>query len=106
MATPAQIEFAKIQEAVDGAGYTLTTLTLELEGEVISGSCATCGEVAMLQVRGTGQLLELRGDIPMGRSLRVEASVSGWTGSHPVLTVQNWYEGGAISAGIPEASQR
>ena len=106
MATPSQIEFAKIQEAVDGAGYTLKTLTLELEGEVANGSCPTCGEVAMLQVRGTGQLLELRGDIPMGRSVRVEASVSGWAGPHPVLTVQSWYEGGAISAGAPEALRR
>ena len=52
MATPAQIEFAKIQEAVDGAGYTLTTLTLELEGEVISVKAG----YAFVSVPGFGEI--------------------------------------------------
>ena len=92
--TPAEIDFSEIDQAVQGAGYTLKTVTVELEGQMETASCETCaGDVAMLRVAETGQLLELRGDVPSGRKIRVVASVSGWGGTHAVLSVQQWEEG-------------
>jgi hypothetical protein len=91
--TPAEIDFSEIDQAVQGAGYTLKTVTVELEGQVETASCETCvGEVAMLRVAETGQLLELTGDVPTGQDVRVKASVSGWAGTHAVLAVQEWQE--------------
>ncbi len=96
--TPAEIDFSEIEQAVHGAGYTLKTLTLELKGHVETASCETCvGDVAMLRVVETGQLLELKGDVPAGLHVRVKASVSGWAGSHAVLAVQEWQE--ALASG-------
>ena len=104
LAEPERIDFAAIEEAAHDAGYTLTELKLELEGEVFGARCEVCAdEVTMLRVSETGQQLELNGDVPHGKTIRLEASVSGWASSHARLTVLEWREVGAPGSAQPLA---
>ena len=94
LAQPERIDFAAIEEAAHDAGYTLTGLTLELEGEVFRARCEDCAdEVSMLRVSETAQQLELNGDVPpLGATIRLKATASGWASSHARLTVLEWDE--------------
>ena len=74
---------------MEGAGYTLKTITLEVDGEVVSQFGRT-----MLRVASTGQILALTGDTQVGQAGRVRASVSGWAGSDPTLMFVKWHEEG------------
>ncbi len=87
---PRKIDFAEIESAVRGAGYTLVKIGLDVEGTVARQSCATCGkDVAVLELPTTRQRLEIEG-VTAGRSqrVRVTGNVRDWKGAHPVLEVK------------------
>ena len=95
LAEPVRIDFAAIEKAAVGAGYTLKELTLELEGDVVRAPCESCAQDAtMLRVSETTQQIELVGDVPPGGAVRVKGSVAGWAGSHVRLLVSDWHPGG------------
>ena len=86
--TPRHIDFDEILEASKDAGYTLTGIKLDLEGEVIMADCLHCADtVSMLTVGETGQSFELDGEFMAGATLRITADVQGWDGHHPGLDV-------------------
>jgi hypothetical protein len=88
LARPAQIDFAAIEDAAEGAGYTLKEMALELVGVTAQSDCKECGRpVPVLKIPETGQTLELEGDVPLGERLRIEASVQGWAEGHARLLV-------------------
>ena len=82
LARPVPIDFVAIEKAASDAGYTLKELTLTLEGEVINAPCERCaGEVAMLKISETGQLIEIEGNAP-SPGTRAKGTVSGWAEGH------------------------
>ena len=86
--TARRIDFAAMEKATLGAGYTLKSIALETTGEVVRARCKTCNdERPFLKIDPTGQLLELDGTVAAGRLLRVHGSVSGWAENHAVLKV-------------------
>ena len=82
---PRRIDFGAIEEAAHDAGYTLTGLTLTVTGRVEEFACDVCDDdVLALRLPGTGQRLEVQGDLPPpGETARVTVSVSSWAGGHP-----------------------
>ncbi len=68
-----------IQEAAHDAGYTINKLDIEVTGEVVTKQCDTCNrKVQFLRVAKTGQLLEIKGDLPKGRPIKIRGSASDW----------------------------
>ena len=85
---PVPIEFAAIEQAAEDAAYTLSIFELQLRGHTFAMDCDTCGkEVLALRVLATGQVLELTGEVPADTDLLITASVTGWSGEHPLLEV-------------------
>ncbi len=88
---PQQIDFADIEQAAEDAIYTITSLTLTLNGTVVEAACEDCGEDRPhFEITATGQLLELAGDVELGRSGLLRAEVTSWDTDHPLLQVQAW----------------
>jgi len=84
---PTTIDFGLIASAVESADYTLVEIEIEIEGEVLSADCTSCGEaVSWIELPSSAQRLELeeRGE-PGSAWLR--ATVNGWAGEHPLLQV-------------------
>ena len=89
--TPRTLDLEDIQEAVYGAGYTLTGIEFLVDGRTVSRPCDTCDrEVVFLELDETGQLIELTGKIPAGLHARVEGALSSWDGEHPRLEVRDY----------------
>lgn len=98
---PQQIDFFAIEQAAKDAIYTITSLTLTVEGTVVEAACEDCGEDRPhFELASTGQLFELAGDVEMGRSGLLRAGVTDWDTNHPVLQIQAW---GAEADVIPQA---
>ena len=85
---PTRIDFDAILKASKDAGYTLTAIKLDIEGEVIMADCLECAStVPMLRIAQTGQSFELGEELEVGATIRITADVRGWEGEHPVLDV-------------------
>ena len=88
LSIPMRIDFDAILKASKDAGYTLTGIQLDLEGEVTMADCMQCADtVPMLTIAQTGQSFELDGEFETGTRLRITADVLGWDGEHPVLDI-------------------
>gem|GEM_PF-1493240 len=88
LARPRRIDFAKMEEAAEDASYTLKSIVLEIEGVTSETQCQKCGRsVPTLRIPATGQTFELEGDVPIGVTTKIRASVQGWDGGHARLVV-------------------
>lgn len=77
--SPKKIDFMAIQKAVHGAGYTIKDLEMEVSGVAQRKACPTCRKQSLfLRVEKTGQLIEIDGDVPLRRHLRIRAAGSEW----------------------------
>ena len=88
---PQPIDFDAIKRAAYDAVYEITSIALTLNGEVVAGDCAQCGEtVPMFELSGSGQRLEMAAGAAVGRRGLLRAEVRGWREGHPVLHPQAW----------------
>lgn len=86
---PRAIDFELLQEALNGAAYTLASAQLSVRGVAERGHCQVC-EADRLQLRldGTDQRFDIiAGKLPTGRRLRVTAEARGWEQGHVQLEV-------------------
>ena len=97
--SPRKIDFASIERAAHAANYTLKRIEIDVKGVVKRAPCAECGKDAtFLELTPTGQLLEIEGDVPVGRLVRIRASVTSpeagrnsvFSGGHVVLKVEEF----------------
>jgi hypothetical protein len=87
---PVVIDFDVIEGAAYDAGYTLVSLTLQLDGELSVGHCEACGgDVDVLTVAETGQRLEAAGDAPHGVPLRIVGKVTEWADGHARISIES-----------------
>ncbi len=85
---PKVIDFAAVEKASHGAGYTLKHVELEVTGTLIKKRCEVCEkEVPFLKLDHTGQLFEVSGDVAAGGHVDVRGTVTGWGRGHAVLKV-------------------
>ena len=85
---PRTVDFAAVERASYGAGYTLKGVEMEAVGKVVRAPCPSCRQdVLYLELDTTGQRLELRGEAPAGHRVRIEGEVSGWKSGHVAITV-------------------
>ena len=86
---PSRIDFAVLEQALYGAGYTLADACFEFTGTAERARCDACDrETLQVVIDGTGQRFDLDGaDVPVGRRLRVRVRAVGWDGGHPRMTL-------------------
>ena len=89
LAAPTQLDFAAIEKATHGAGYTLQRIEVEVPGRFVQLACEVCDEVrTFLEIEGTGQTLEVSGEAPdPGIGVQVRGSVTGWATGHATVEV-------------------
>ena len=57
----------------------MANFATKLTGEVITKACDTCNRKAQfLKVEKTGQLVEIKGDLPEERRIKIRGSASNW----------------------------
>jgi hypothetical protein len=89
---PERITFDALEETAWAASYTIKEVRLDITGRVVAGRCATCeADVMHVKVDGTGQLLEVTGEVQEGEHLRFVMRTESWLikkdGEHAVFEV-------------------
>ena len=83
-----KIDLEAIGYAVYSSGYTLRQVEVEVSGVVVRKPCLDCKhESKFLRVEKTGQLLEIEGDVPVGKRGQFKLLASKW----PVA--RTWFPG-------------
>ncbi len=82
-AGPTRLDFLAVESAAADAGYVLTNLHLEADGERVEGFCKVCGhEATFLELPILGMRFELVGTFDAGTLI---GEVDGWGTDHPRL---------------------
>jgi len=83
-----KIDLEAIGYAVYSSGYTLKQAEVEVPGVVVRKPCVDCKrESKFLRVEETGQLLEIEGDVPVGKRGRFKLLAPKWPAA------RTWFPG-------------
>ena len=93
LSSPETIDFPGLIENVEGAGYTTTSIQLAAKGQIVKGHCESCEQEVSFFRLGSGQQIELVGEVAPADAPRRFGSVTHWMGKHPHLRLHDgWKE--------------